>query len=421
MDERKMTRQHWTMILVCCGLVATCIGLCYNSYGMYYTPLCERLGVGRAKVAVHATIFSLVVGFVNPLVFKLLKRVHIRVITSAGAVLTALTFIWMGYVRSVIELGLIGVIRGIGVSCIYLPIVTVLLGNWFSRGRGLITSIVMSFSGIAGVIFSSCLAALIGTVGFTRSCYICSLFVALMTLPGCLFFIELMPKDKGLRPADISRGATDSRATLPEERTEYHELRTASAMFLMLILLAAIFSAITGFTAHFAGMAEWLGMGTMFGATMVSAIMVGNILSKLIAGVLVERFGIYRSLYMIIGVATVGLFLIMVGQKMPALLLIGAALYGSSNSLGPVGFSLLSRQLYGNEKYGPVYSLVCLSISISYAVSLVAIGAAFDRSGNYTGILLCGLILALVGAVIVLIESRLDRKEELIIEEDESV
>lgn len=38
---------HILVVLACCGMVGASVGLCVNAYGVFYTPLCEALGVGR--------------------------------------------------------------------------------------------------------------------------------------------------------------------------------------------------------------------------------------------------------------------------------------------------------------------------------------------------------------------------------------
>ena len=50
--------KHWLVLIVCCGLAASSIGVSINSSGVFYTPVSTSLGIMRGTFSMHMTIFS---------------------------------------------------------------------------------------------------------------------------------------------------------------------------------------------------------------------------------------------------------------------------------------------------------------------------------------------------------------------------
>ena len=76
--------------------------------------------------------------------------------------------VWMFYVLSAI--------RGFFVTLFSSIPLTMIINSWFKKSHGLVTSIVFSFSGIIGSIFSPLFTSLISTYGWQTS----------LIIKGCL-------------------------------------------------------------------------------------------------------------------------------------------------------------------------------------------------------------------------------------------
>lgn len=89
------------------------------------------------------------------------------------------------------------------------------------------------------------------------------------------------------------------------------------------------------------------------------------------------------------------------GQTVAAPLLIGGYLYGTIFSLGSLGLSILTRYLYGNEKYSQVYAKITLMTSVGSAAFVTFIGALYDWTGSYQAPVLLGIVM--IGISLILI------------------
>ena len=64
----------WLVLVVCCGLAASSIGISINSSGVFYTPVSEDLGIMRGTFSMHMTIFSIVTAMSALIVPKIMNK-----------------------------------------------------------------------------------------------------------------------------------------------------------------------------------------------------------------------------------------------------------------------------------------------------------------------------------------------------------
>ncbi|HWP80101.1 MAG TPA: MFS transporter [Candidatus Acidoferrum sp.] len=379
--KTSLRRRYIGIWLVCCGMMASSVGLSHNAYGVFYTPVSQALGVGRGAVAMHATLTGVVTGLCSPIAVRLLRRVHVKVLVAGGAMLACSSYILMAFATEVWMFNLLGVLRGIGDCGIYLPIITMLLGNWFKKGQGTIVGLTMSFSGIAGAILSPALTAIILRYGYQTAYFASAAFIAAVTLPGAMLWLELKPEDAGICPygAGTEQGCTAERPARLVNR-----LRVFSPVYLTLGVMAVFVSTVSGLTSHLSGMAENIGAGAAVGAAMISSAMVGNILFKFLSGWLSDRIGVFRAFSVSLVVAAAGSVTLYLGGTNTAVLLAGAFIFGAIYSVSAVGVAAGVRQIYGDNQYGDGYSVLAAVMCICPAIAMSAVGYLYDLTGGYS-------------------------------------
>ena len=80
MDTRIKNRSfyHWLIVIACCGMAISSIGIVTNCMGVFYKPVSEALGVGRGSVALFNTIVHLSTGFSITLVANLMRKFPLK-------------------------------------------------------------------------------------------------------------------------------------------------------------------------------------------------------------------------------------------------------------------------------------------------------------------------------------------------------
>ena len=409
---------HWIVLISCCLMVAVSIGLFINAYGVYYTPLTQKLGVGRAAVAMHSTIAGLVTGFSMPLVVKLMKKIRLQIMIAIGCCLMVMSLVFTAFASQVWMLNVLGVVRGIGCAFTYLTLVNIVLANWFEKKYGTVVGIASSFSGLAGALLSPVFSSLVTSAGYRNTLLIEAGLVLMMVLPGILF-VRLRPEELGLLPygrtETPNKGASDLKAastTTTQESSSQKEVHFLKLPVFWFLLIGGFFSIfVTSFSQHMSGYTESIGVGTAVGVAMLSASMIGNIAGKLLMGILIDIMGATKTVILFLLLGSVGILILLL-LPTPTFLLIGGFLFGALYSVGTVGGANLCRQAFSKKQYSTAYSVMSLSGSASAALSITVIGAIYDSMQNYVPVLIGAVAFCLASVICQVLAGKVMKKSK---------
>ena len=391
-DSGKSNITYLLIIISCCGMVAASIGLYINAYGIFFSPMSEALGVRRGDISLHATLCGLATGLVGIPVIHWMQSHRVRPVILCGVALTVISTLLTAFSTRVWQLNLLGIMRGAGLCCFHLGVVTMIIGNWFEAQRGTVTGLIASFSGLSGAVFNPIFNALILRIGYRNTLIVMSIVTILLTLPAILL-VELNPMQKGMVPyghgSDEAKAAQVSHENKKDEATPV-PLRYLSALFLMCCTVVFFSNFSIGFASHIPGLAESAGRTSSFGALLMSVVMIANISFKFIIGFLADRLNPVRAsrLMLVVELAGVTLMFLLVGSLSsgPALMAAGF-LYGSCYSFGAVGMSLVTRRVYGNRQYGSAYAVTAMVGNVSNALAIAVIGYTYDFLHSYRPVL----------------------------------
>ena len=386
------TKKHLGVLVACCLLMASSVGLCMNSVGIFYSPVAEALGVGRGDVAMQSTLSGIAAGLVSPLIVRCYERFNTKLCAILGVAVTALTTGLMGAATSALQLDILGLVRGVSYSFFSMIPVNMVLMHWFEHGYGLVTGFVFSFSGLGGVLFNSLLGGVIVDFGWRAGYLVVAGLILLLGVPSC-FFISLPTRRRG----------KDGSGQSPEAaRPAQGRRMLLSPMFIGLSVFTIGITFLIGFGQFIPDYAEEAGQGLAFGATMLSCAMVGNIVSKFLLGWLSDHRGPVFSTLIMVGSCTLGLFIMLVcgmTRANPAVLLAASVFFGGTYSITAVGISLVTRRFFGLERYGEAYGYISVLLNVGSALPFAVIGYSYDLFHTYrAAIWLClGLCVAAAG------------------------
>lgn len=130
---KKNNFKPWYVLVVCCGLAASSIGISINSSGVFYTPVSESLGVMRGTFAMHMTIFSLITAITALIVPKLMSRFSYKLILIISVAITVISTSMMANVKNVTMAYLLGGIRGFSTGLFSIVPLTMIINGWFKK------------------------------------------------------------------------------------------------------------------------------------------------------------------------------------------------------------------------------------------------------------------------------------------------
>ncbi len=392
MEEKRLNIRYVVVAVAVCLMACGTMGL-PNAYGVFYTPMSDALGAGRGAVTMHMSISNLIIGLFTPIVAKSLAHNHkIRNVLMVATTLVLVSGVVIAFAPSALIMDVAAVVRGIGFAAVSMFIITLYIGNWFQKGRGTITGIALSGSGIGSAIASPIVTACIGSFGY-QVAYLGFVAFTVLTILPVMLFCPLTPEEVGLKPYGADEVDEDTADAEPASEDLGLKLVLLSPTFIVLVVFVIAIVLITTLSGHMASLAQDYGYSAQVGALLLSASMVGNVVSKFALGAIADRIGAFRACVISLVTTLVGLLLILFNLGGQAALLASGFLYGTCFSIGSLGISLLTRYIFGDAQYADAYSTISLVTSVASALGVVAAGLAYDVTGSYAAPIIAGIVL----------------------------
>ena len=394
MEKRGLNIRYVVVAVAVCLMACGTMGL-PNAYGVFYTPMSDALGAGRGAVTMHMSISNLVIGLFTPIVARSLAHGHkMRNVLMVATALVLLSGVVIAFAPNTLIMDVAAVVRGIGFAAVAMFIITLYIGNWFKKGRGTITGIALSGSGIGSAIASPIVTACIQSFGY-QVAYLGFVAFTVLTILPVMLFCPLTPEEVGLKPygADEEDEGEGAETTEPASENLSLKLVLLSPTFIVLVIFVVAIVLITTLSGHMASLAQDYGYSAQVGALLLSASMVDNVVSKFALGAIADRIGAFRACVISLVTTLVGLLLILFNLGGQTALLASGFLYGTCFSIGSLGISLLTRYIFGDEQYADAYSTISLVTSVASALGVTAAGLAYDITGSYAAPIIAGIVL----------------------------
>lgn len=374
MKNRSM--KHWIVLLCCCGLAGASIGVSINTSGVFYEPVSQSLGILRGNFAMHMTIFSVVTAITALFVPRILKKVNYKVLLFIGVIVATLSTAAMSLGQSLMTFYALGAIRGMSTGLFSAVTLTMVVNNWFDEKHGLATSLVFSTSGLMGTILSPVFTKCIVLFGWQVSYLIKAAILCVLCLPALLYPYHFQPQDDGLLPYGYQ---VHNQKETTKVSGQFHYGQMA---FIAFFIFGILSSFITGVTQHLPGYAQSIGLSVSTGALLLSAAMMGNIISKMIIGVLSDKIGALKatiSMMILNGVSVV----LLITSSSSMIMIVAAFLFGTCYSIGAVALPLLTKYFFGIENYNQVFPKISFAGNMGAAIALSLVGYVYDFFGSY--------------------------------------
>ena len=398
----KIRGKYLLVLIAACGMASACMGMIANIAGLFFAPIAEDWEVGRGAVSVTLTIYGLVFALAGMATPKLVTSERFKSVLVIATLVTAGGTALLAVAPNLIVLYALNLIRGAAAGIMGNVLITIMLNNWFFEKNGLVISIAMGFCGISAAVISPPLAAIIQDVGWRTGYLVAAVVIVLWMLPAILLPITFRPQDVGLEPLGGSR--------VPVGQAQSDSGRTTFSWLLVLCMLYAFLGCfIAAYPQHFPGIAESYGQTVAVGSLMLSISLVMNTGGKIVFGYLTDRIGTKRAILLYAALVAIGAFVLLTVRN-PFGLYGGAALVGLCAAVGTVGSILVTRDLFGVERYSKVFPIVNLLSIPANAVGASAVGFAYDASGNYDFALVSIMVLMVSIMVVVVLAYRLKKK-----------
>lgn len=192
-------RFYYGWVMLFCGFMTMFI--CYvvkaNCTSLFYTPICDELGVTRTAYTQTNTILTVTMLIGSAFIGKIYKKFSVKYVLTGCVALTSLCYLGMSQATQLWHFYLLSAIQGFGwAGATNLP-VGIMVSNWFGpKIKGTAMSIGMLGSGAGALVWVNVINSVIANQGW-RTAYLAMAGINAIIIPIALLLAVSYPSDKG--------------------------------------------------------------------------------------------------------------------------------------------------------------------------------------------------------------------------------
>ncbi len=337
-------------------------------------------GIDRAEASMPYT--AVMVGFAigNFLLGRLVDRYSITTVLIGAALLLGTGFALTGLTTNIWQFTIIqGMMIGVGTSAGFGPLIAD-ISHWFQRRRGIAVSIVAAGNYLAGAAWPLILKDVIAADGWRAAHYLIAIVIVGAVIPLSLLLRRRPPI------------ATTPAPSTTQRRKAIQPLNLAPRTLQGLLIVAGLCCcvAMSMPQVHLVAYCGDLGYGQAAGAEMLSLMLAGGVVSRLIWGFASDYIGGLRTILFGSVLQSVALLLYIPFDGLTSLYVVSLVFGLSQGGIVPA-YAMIVREYLPAKEAGQRIGVVLMSTVIGMAFGGLLSGWIFDLTGSYQAAFLNGL------------------------------
>ncbi len=349
----------------------------------------SELEVGRAEATLPFTAAMIGFALGNLTLGRAVDRFGISMVLVVAGCALAFGYVSASFASSIYTLTVLTFFQGFGSSACFGPLIAD-VSQWFMKRRGIAVAVTASGNYLSGALWSPTIIWFSDDFGWRGAYVALGIICFLVLLPGALFLRR-----------QIDQSSTDI-ATADAAR---HAATTGLSHQTLTVLLAAAgigcCVAMSMPQVHIIALCVDRGFGAAAGAEMLSLMLMGGVVSRLVSGALADRLGGLPTLLIGSVLQTAGLCLYLIEGGLTSLYLISLAFGLSQGGIVP-SYAIIVREYMPPREAGRRVGLVISATILGMALGGWLTGWLYDIYGSYTVALWNGIGFNLFNAAIVL-------------------
>ena len=428
-SQRHGVHRGFFVFAACCAICFSTVTLSFNTMGIFYTPAGRDLGIETGTFGTYMSVQYLAMAISMIFGGRVLHRFNARwvltgccAMVSAGILLmSTYSFIWQFYCS--------GIVIGCANSILLYLMVPTMIDRWFKDRVGFFVGICLCFTGVGAVVFNPLGGWVIENFGWRVGYAVFGLITAVIGLPSAFFLIRNKPEDMNLAPWVSKKGAKGNagkagkasalgkagtgkaeagaaeagiaeagaaekaaaeKAVAPVKGVMFKDAIKTPALWLVALYAGMMDVGIT-LNYYIPSYVSSLAFGVFVASTVSSAIMVGQMVGKLLLGYINDisvKMGVVTAVTC--GIVGVSIMTFLAGAGI-GFLYVGGFFYGIFFAGATVTTSLMTRGIFGSKDYSRVFSVVSTVATLSSAFTSAVWGAIINATGSYTLTLSIGI------------------------------
>jgi MFS family permease len=353
-----------------------------------------EFGISRADSSLPYTLTMLGFALGNLLIGRAVDRFGITIALIGASLISALGYLAAASSPSVMILSAVHVLIGLGSAASFGPLIAD-ISHWFHRRRGIAVAIAASGNYLSGAIWPMLLAGVLADHGWRAVCLALALIVTALVIPLSLLLRRRVPEQTMTAAAGFSAANRAKSGLSPR----------ALAWLLALAGLGCCV-AMSMPQVHIVALCVDRGYGPAVGAEMLSLMLMGGVVSRLVSGLLADRLGGVMTLLIGSVLQMIALFLYLPAGGLASLYVVSLVFGLAQGGIVPA-YALIVREYMPAREAGARVGFVIMATILGMALGGWMSGWIHDLTGSYQLAFLNGIMWnALNIAIMLLILAR---------------
>ena len=338
-----------------------------------------EFGIARADAAFPYTMTMVGFAVGNLLIGRIVDRFGITTALMAAALLISGSTALAALSPSVLVLSILQLLIGFGTSASFGPLIAD-VSLWFLKRRGIAVAITASGNYLSGAIWPVILAGVLAEQGWRAVYVVLAIVTVTAMLPLALLLRRRVPLG--------ARAHADQVSGLRAQAAGF------SPRILMLLLGAAGIGCCVAMSmpqVHIVSLCVDLGYGPAVGGQMLSLMLLGGVVSRLISGLVADRLGGVMTLLIGSGLQCLALFLYLPAGGLVSLYTVSMIFGLAQGGIVP-SYALVVREYMPSQEAGQRVGFVLMMTILGMALGGWMSGWIFDVTGSYQMAFINGII-----------------------------
>lgn len=338
-----------------------------------------EFGAGRAEASLPYTLAMIGFAFGNLLIGRIVDRFGVTVALNGAAVVITCGYLLSMWAPSMVILSVTHLLLGLGCAVGFGPLIAD-ISHWFLKRRGIAVALVASGNYLSGAIWPNLLSGMLAESGWRQVYLTLAIITVVVLVPMSMLLRRRVPLEAHVR-ADASSALNTRSAGLSPRALQY------------LLGLAGIGCCVAMAMpqVHIVAYCVGLGFGPLVGAEMLSLMLMGGVVSRLISGVFADRFGGVRTVLIGAILQCAALLLYLPYDGMVSLYFISLTFGLSQGGIVP-GYALIVREYMPAKEAGARVGFVLMMTILGMALGGWMSGWIYDVTGSYRAAFLNGIV-----------------------------
>ncbi|MDC3067860.1 MFS transporter [Paracoccaceae bacterium] len=348
----------------------------------------EEFQVTRSVLSIPYTLTMLGFALGNVFLGQIVDRFGITKAIVLASLLNAFGYVCASIFDSFFALAFFHLFIGLGTAVSFGPLLAD-ISLWFKKYRGIAVAITASGNYISGAIFPILLGGLISDYGWRISYFLLALSCIIIILPASFFLRRCLDKK-----------FSDEQEKLATAMSTASRFKPLMLQIILSIAGICCCVAMSMPQIHLVTMCVDLGYGSQVGAEMLSLMLLGGVISRLISGVLVDFIGGVKTLLLGSSLQCIGLVMYYPTTDMSSLYIVSLIFGLSQGGIVP-SYAIIVREYMPPQEAGARVGIVIMATVIGMAFGGWISGVIFDATNSYQLAILNGIMWNLINILIV--------------------